>query len=211
MDIIKALEWRYAVKLFDPERKIPQESVDRLVEAVRLTPTSWGLQPFRLLVVEDAAIRSSLDGACYGQVQTGTSSHVFVFACRQDITVGGEFVENFFAETIKQQNMSPENAEKFRGIITGFLKSLSPEAQAVWEEKQAYIGLGNLMTVAAVEEIDACPMEGFVPKAVDEILGLSEKNLRPVLLCPVGYRHADDYYQNYKKIRVPTQDFVTVI
>ncbi len=210
MDVIKALEWRYAVKLFDRERQVPQEAIDRLVEAVRLTPTSFGLQPFRLMVVDDPATKEALNAACYGQVQTGSSSHVFVLTCMTDFGVKSDYVDKFFSQHIEERNLDADAAEQFRSLVTRFLSSLSGEAKTAWEDKQAYIGLGNLMTVAAVEGIDACPMEGFVPSAVDEILGLAAKNMRPVLLCPVGYRHEDDYYQNYTKIRVSQGDFLSI-
>jgi len=209
MSLIKALQWRYAVKLFDRERKVAQEMVDRLVEAVRLTPTSLGLQPFRLLVVQDPIIKDALDGACHGQPQPGSSSHVFVFACCTD--VDDEFVERYVEQLASERDMTPEAAGKFRSMVLGYLKATPAEAQPAWVEKQAYIGLGNLMTAAAIEGIDTCPMEGFDPAAVDRLLGLSEENLRSVLLCPIGYRDASDHHQTYAKVRVPTEDFATTI
>ena len=209
MDLLDALSWRYAVKVFDRSRKVPAETVERLAEAVRLTPTSLGLQPFRLVIVQDQAVKDALDEACWGQVQCSTSSHVFVLTCCND--VDATYVDRFMAQLVAERDLSDEVATRFRGLVDGFLERLSPAAQAAWEEKQAYIGLGNLLTAAAIEGIDACPMEGFEAAGVDKLLGLAGRGLRPVLLCPIGYRDASDHYQNFPKHRIASDAFKVVI
>jgi len=205
MDLIKALNWRYAVKNFDADRKVDPALVAQLVEAARLTPTSLGLQPFRLVVVENPDLKAKLDGASFGQVQPGTCSHLFVFACLTNLDEA--YADGLIDQMATERNMESGPVESFRGMVKGFMGRLSREDQTTWEDKQAYIGLGQVMTAAALLGVDTCPMEGFDPAQVDEILGLCAQNLRPVLLCPIGYRSEDDKYQHQKKLRLPTEDF----
>lgn len=206
MELLEALQWRYAVKKFDKDRKVPAEMVEKLIEATRLTPTSFGLQPFRLLVIEDPVLLASLDDYCWGQIQPGTCSHMFVLASLSDIDTA--YADRMVDQMIAERNLG-EKGEGLRGMIHGFLGRLTEEQVGLWADKQAYIALGNLMTAAAVEGIDTCPMEGFVPEQVDAALDLPEKGLRSVLLCPIGYRAEDDHYAQYKKLRIPADEFTT--
>ena len=206
MEIIEALNWRYATKKFDKSKKVPAETVEKLIEAVRLTPTSFGMQPFRLIVVEDRALLESLDEHCWGQIQPGTCSHMFVLATLN--TIDAAYIDKMVDTAIAERDLG-EKGEGFRGVVQGFLARQTEEQVALWAAKQAYVGLGQLMTAAAVEGIDTCPMEGFVPPQVDAALGLTEMGLRSVLLCPIGYRAEDDHYQQYKKLRLPPEEFTT--
>ncbi len=204
MEIITALNWRYAVKKFDKSRKVPAETVEKLIEAVRLTPTSLGMQPFRLVVVEDRALLASLDEHCWGQIQPGTCSHLFVLATLK--TIDTAYIDKMVNMAIAERDLG-DKGQRLRDMVQGFLGRQTEEETARWAAKQAYIGLGQLMTVAAVEGIDTCPMEGFLPAQVDAALGLADKDLQSVLLCPIGYRAEDDHHQHYKKLRVPTSEF----
>jgi len=204
MEIIEALNWRYAVKKFDKNRKVPAETAEKLIEAVRLTPTSFGMQPFRLIVVEDRELLESLDEHCWGQVQPGTCSHLFVLATLN--TIDAAYIDKMVDHVIAERDLG-EKGEGLRGVIQGFLARMTEEETATWAAKQAYIGLGELMTAAAVEGVDTCPMEGFVPAKVDGALGLPDKDLKSVLLCPIGYRAEDDHYQHFKKLRLPADEF----
>lgn len=206
MELIKALNWRYAVKKFDKNRRVPAEMVDKLIEATRLTPTSFGLQPFRLIVVENRELLASLDEHCWGQIQPSTCSHLFVLASVNEVDTA--YADKMVDQMIAERDLG-EKGEGLRGMIHGFLGRLTEEQLDAWADKQAYIALGNLMTAAAIEEIDTCPMEGFVPQMVDAALGLPKLGLRSVLLCPIGFRAEDDYYQNYNKLRVDAGEFST--
>lgn len=205
MELLDALNWRYAVKKFDVERKVAPETVEKLIEAARLTPTSIGLMPFRLLVIEDRELLTSLGRHCWGQMQPETCSHLFVLASLKTVDI--PFADKVMDRVIEERDLG-EKGEGLRQMVHGYINNMTDEQVVAWVDKQVYIALGQLMTAAAIEGVDTCPMEGFVPTKIDEALGLAEKDLRSVLLLPIGYRAKDDHHQNYKKIRPEKDEFL---
>jgi nitroreductase len=206
MKIIDSLEWRYACKKFDKTKKISEEQLLELKKAFNLTATSYGLQPLKMLVIKSEELKSKLLPLAYYQPQVTTCSHLLVICTETDY--GATAVDAKFDLERKLRGTKEEIIEKFRGQ----LKDIYLKKEAVDLEResmyQAYIALGNLMTVCAELRIDSCPMEGFIPSKVDEALGLSERNLRSALLLPVGYRAADDPTNGLAKIRKPLEEVV---
>ena len=202
-NIIEALNWRYAVKKFS-DKKIPEEKLDIILEALRLTPSSFGMQTWKFILVKNEEIREKLVAASWNQRQVADSSHLIVLARIDGVEEkDADKWINFLAE---KQNMPSDKKAGFSEVLKGYLSSATPEAKVDWSAKQLYIALGNLMTTCAVEEIDACPMEGFNASQYDEILGLKEHGLKSVLACPIGYRSDDDPYQNLPKARFSKED-----
>ena len=206
MSNIKALQWRYAVKKFDEKKILPESKVDILKQAFNLTATSYGLQPIRLVVVKNKELQESLKEKAMNQVQLSTASHVLVI-CIED-NVDKEFILNYF-ERVKQTRETPDEIlDPFKNFLLEDFGNKSNEELAIWAKNQAYLVLGTLLTVCATEEIDACPMEGFLPEAYDELLNLKEKNLKSVLVLPVGYRAKDDIFSSFKKVRRAEEDAI---
>ena len=206
MNIIEKLNWRYATKKFDESKKISKEKIEILKQAFNLTATSYGLQTMKMLIVSDEVIKEQLVACCYGQSQVKNASHVLII-CIQN-TVNDKDVNAYYDNIIKIRNTPEAILSKYRKDLLKFVESKTPDEQQNWCVKQAYIALGNLMTVCAVEEIDACPMEGFIPAKVDELLNLEKHNLKSVLMLPVGYRAEDDMFAGLKKVRKEIEDTV---
>ena len=199
MNIIDKLNWRYATKKFDVSKKLSNEKIEVLKQAFNLTATSYGLQTMKMVVVSDKTIKNKLVDLCYGQNQVDSASHVLAI-CIQT-SVGENDVDDYF-DNINHIRKTPEIIlSKYRKELKDFLSSRSEEEIEAWCIKQAYIVLGNLMTVCAVEGIDACPMEGFLPNKVDELLELNKYGLKSVLLLPVGFRAEDDMFSDLNKVR----------
>lgn len=208
--LIEKLSWRYATKKFDPARTVPTEKIDRIIEAVRLTATSSGLQPFELLLVTNPEIREKIRAVAWNQAQVTECSHLLVFAAWDDITP--ERVNMMFDLTNEVRGFVNEGWENYRQQLLGIIASRSTEANYQAAARQAYIGLGSALVAAAFEEVDSTPMEGFDPAAVDEILSLKARNLRSVILLPLGYRQEEgDWLVNLKKVRRDRASFVTEI
>ena len=209
-DLLKKLEWRYACKKMDPTQSVPQDKVDRIVEAARLAPTSSGLQPFEIIVVTNPAVREQIKPKAWGQAQITDGSHLLVFAAWDNYTA--ERINMMFDLTNAERGGTNEGWENYRQMLLKNYPARTPEVNYEHAARQAYIGLGAALIAAAFEEVDATPMEGFDPKAVDEILGLSARGLRSVVLVPLGYRAAvGDWLENLKKVRRPTAQFVTEV
>lgn len=206
--IIEALNWRYAVKKFDT-KKIPQEKLDIILEAIRLTPSSFGLQTWKFILVKNSEIREKLVAVSWNQRQVADASHLLVLARVNDVTNAD--VDKWSSFLAEKQNMASDKKIAYSDMIKGYLDNTTMDAKNIWLEKQLYIVLGNLMTTCALEEIDACPMEGFNAQSYDEILGLNEMGLKSVLVCPIGYRAVDDPYQHLAKARYPISDLVIEI
>ncbi len=205
MELIKSLEWRYATKKMNGE-KVPQDKLDRILEATRLAPSSYGLTPYNVIVVEDQKLKEELQGAAYGQTQLVDSSAVLVFATWDDVTE--EAVDIYINETARQRGIGSEMLGEFSGMIKGTITNMTQEQKVTWAQRQAYIGLGFALTAAATEEVDSTPMEGFNPVAVDNILGLNELGLKSVALLPLGYRDTEnDYLASMKKVRWDNDKF----
>ena len=204
------LAWRYATKKYDATKAVPADKLERIIEAVRLAPTSSGLQPFELLVVSNAEIRAKIRAVAWDQAQVTDCSHLLVFAAWDDITP--ERVHMMFDLTNEVRGFKNEGWEAYRQMLLGIVAERGTEANYQAAARQAYIGLGAAVIAAAFEEVDATPMEGFDPAAVDEILGLKAKNLRSVVMLPLGYRAAEgDWLVNLKKVRRSRESFVTEI
>lgn len=204
------LNWRYATKKYDPSKKVPAEKLDHILEAVRLTATSSGLQPFELLVVTNDEIRQKMKAVSWNQAQVTDCSHLLVFAAWDDITA--DRVNMMFDLTNEVRSMTNEGWENYRQMLLGIVAERGQEANYQAAARQAYIGLGSALIAAAEQGVDATPMEGFDPAAVDEILGLSARNLRSVIILPLGYRADEgDWLVNLKKVRRSRENFITEI
>ncbi|MCB8880200.1 nitroreductase family protein [Acidisoma cellulosilytica] len=204
------LEWRYATKKFDATKSVPAETLERILEAVRLTPTSSGLQPFELFVVSNADIRAKIRAVAWDQAQVTDCSHLLVFAAWDDITA--DRIHMMFDLTNDVRGFKNEGWESYRQMLLGIAADRGTEANYQAAARQAYIGLGAALIAAAFEEVDATPMEGFDPAAVDDILDLKSKNLRSVVMLPLGYRAAEgDWLVNLKKVRRGRDSFLTEI
>lgn len=199
MDIIQKLNWRYATKKFDTTKKVSSNKLNVLKQAFNLTPLSYGLQTLKMVVVSDEDAKKKFVDLCYGQQQVAQASHILVICIQNNVDATD--VDAYF-DNIKAIRNTPEMIlAKYRQEQKDYLASRTQEQIELWCKKQAYIALGNLMTVCAVEQIDACPMEGFMPLKVDELLELDRHNLKSVLLLPIGYRANDDMFAGFKKVR----------
>lgn len=201
MSVINALKWRYACKAFDPEKIVSEDKIQRLKEGLNLTASSYGLQPFKFLVLTDKEKRELLVEHSWNQRQVVDASHLFIIAIRTDIDES--FIKDYINLISEQRGIPADQLEAFKGMMNGSILSKSVEEQQIWAKNQAYITLGNLLLQCGLEEVDATPMEGFIPSKYDEILGLTEMNLKSVLVCPVGYRSENDPYVSLKKVRQP--------
>ena len=208
--LLDKMQWRYAAKKMDATKAVSQDKVNRIIEAARLAPTSSGLQPFEVIVVTNKDIRAQIQAVANNQAQVTEGSHLLVFAAWDTYTA--DRINHHFDLTNAERGGTNEGWENYRQML---LKSYpSRDAQVNFEHaaRQAYIGLGASLIAAAFEEVDSTPMEGFVPKLVDEILGLGAKGLRSVALLPLGYRaKGQDWLENLKKIRRPVSEFVTEV
>ena len=206
MNIIEKLKWRYAVKKFDTRRKLTNDQLAYLLEAINLAPTSYGLQPFKVLLVEDKAIREKLKAQAWGQGQVTDASQLIVFAAQTKLSA--KDVDAFVANISKTRNIPVEALAEYEGMMKNTIQSRTPEQLTQWAARQAYIALGFLLSAAASANIDACPMEGFSNEAFDDLLGLKEKGLTSVVMATVGYRSEDDGYQNLAKVRKPLEEII---
>ena len=205
MELLKSLEWRYATKKMNGE-KIPQDKLERILDATRLAPSSYGLTPYNVIVVEDQKLKEELQGACYGQTQLSESSAVLVFATWDEVTEHS--VGNYINEIAKQREIPVESLNGLQDMMNGSLTNMTQEQKISWAQRQAYIGLGFALTAAAVEEVDSTPMEGFVPESVDTVLGLQELGLKSVVVLPLGYRDSEnDSLSTLKKVRWDNDKF----
>jgi nitroreductase len=208
--LLDALRWRYATKAFDSNRKIPADTWSALEDSLVLSPSSFGLQPYRFLVINDPATRERLLPHAWGQRQVVDASHFIVFAARTSVTEAE--IDTFIAHIARTRGVTPESLGSYRGMMTGTLlsdgfKPLAPQ----WTARQAYIALGNLLTSAALLGVDACPMEGFVPAEFDQVLGLPAQGLAAVVCCALGYRSTEDKYAVTPKVRSPKADLLKAV
>lgn len=206
--LIENLNWRYAVKKFDPTKKITASDWKTLEDALVLTPSSFGLQPWKFVVVTNQEIKNKLVEFSWGQKQPADCSHMIVMTVLK--TINEEYIDHFLERQLEIRGGEKANLEGFKKMLMGTVvngKMNIPE----WGKNQAYIALGNLMTVASLLGIDACPMEGINPAKYDEALGLTESNFKTVVACPVGYRAHDDKYAGVKKVRFKNQDVIQYI
>lgn len=209
MKTIEHLKWRYATKKFNPNKKLSQNKLNTLKEAFNLTATSFGLQTITMLVIENKYIREQLVAHAYKQKQVLDASHLLVI-CIQNNIESSDVIKYY--NNIKDIRSTPETILKpYREGLMDMMDKKSIEKRQQWSSNQAYIALGNLMTVCAIERIDSCPMEGFIPDKFDELLKLKQKGLKSVLLLPVGYRADDDMFSELKKVRKPLKETIIEI
>ena len=205
--LLEALNWRYATKSFDASKKIPEQTWKTLEEALVLSPSSFGLQPYRFFVVKDPAVRQQLLPHSWNQPQVVDASHLVVLTGRTSMTEAE--IDRFLDRIVEVRGVPRESLEGYRGMVSGSLLSPGVEGRIPhWSALQAYIALGNLMTSAALLGVDTCPLEGFAPAEYDAILGLKEQGYASVVCCALGYRSEQDKYASTPKVRLPLADLV---
>jgi nitroreductase len=208
--VLQQLQWRYATKKFDPTKKIPADVWKVLEQSMVLAPSSFGLQPWKFIVVNNPDVRKSLLEFSWKQSQVVDASHLVVFAIKKDVNAAD--VDRHIARTSEVQGTPIENLQGLSGVIKGFLeKPPYPLDKNEWSARQLYIALGEFMTTAAILGIDTCPMEGISPSKYDEVLGLSQKGYATVCACPVGYRADDDKSAARPKVRFATEDVIEYV
>ncbi len=206
---IEDLYWRYATKKFDKERQLSEEDLEKLLESVRLSASSYGLQPYEIFVIKDGKTREELRKAAWNQPQLTDSSHVLVFANFKKIEESD--IDAYLDNIAKTRNTTREKLKGMEEMLKNTILSFSEEEQRIWGAKQTYIALGNLLSAAASFKIDACPMEGFDKDEFDEILGLKEKNLMSSVIATVGYRSEEDRVQHLEKVRKSKSELYTIL
>ena len=209
-ELLNALEWRYATKVFDLAKKIPAYLWQTLEHALVLTPTSYGLQPYKFLVISNPAKRAELMRHSWNNKQVVDASHLVVFTAKIKIT--GADVDKLIQRTVEIRKLPSDALNAYRGMMLGDVVN-GPRGKTAheWAMRQAYIALGNLMTCAAVLGVDACPMEGLVPAEYDKVLNLNGSGYATVVACALGYRSADDKYAKLAKVRYDMKDLVRQI
>ena len=206
MSLLDSLKWRYAVKRMNGN-KIPEATMNTILEATKLAPSSFGLTPYNIIVIEDEETRKKIQPHFYNQPQVGESSALVIFATWNSITE--KEVAAYMQEIAEERGVPVESLNDFAGYINGSIKNLTAEQLQIWAAKQTYIALGFALVAAATEEIDATPMEGFKPDAVDEALGLKELGLHSAVAVTLGYRDAaNDYLSGAKKVRRASEKLI---
>jgi nitroreductase len=197
--LLASLRWRYATKQFDAARPIPADVWDALEESLVLAPSSFGLQPWKFLVVGNPGLRANLRAESWNQPQVTDASHLVVLAARTDLTQSD--IEAWIARMGEVQGKSADETAPLKGMIAGFAEAMSSEQRHLWNVRQVYIALGQLLTAAAVAGVDACPLEGISAPAYDRILGLEGSGYATAVACALGYRSPDDKYAVTPKAR----------
>lgn len=207
--LISSLNWRYAVKKFDATKKIPAATWEALESALLLSPSSYGLQPWRFVVVKDPAVRAQLRPNSWNQPQITDASHMVVLAAKKEVTVAD--IDAYVERIMQVRGVPREALDGYRGMMVGSLSNpagLSGGSMAHWTQSQVYIALGVFLTSCAVLGIDACPMEGIDTKKYDEILGLPAQGYHAIVVATAGYRAADDGLATMKKVRAPREAII---
>lgn len=206
---IESLNWRYAVKKYDSERRVSDVDLQTIKEAVRLSVSSMGLQPYKVFIVESQDVRKKLKPAAYNQNGITKASHVFVFA--SEINVGDKHIDKYIDNIVKTREVTKESVAPFAEMMHSFLADRDDANKKFWAAKQAYLAMSSLITAAAVLKVDATPMEGFDKEKFDEILGLEAQGLTTAVVATIGYRHKEDTFQHLKKVRKSENElFVTI-
>ena len=210
MSLVDKLQWRYATKKMDASKVVPKEKLEQILEAIRLSASSSGLQPYEILVVTNQAIREKIRAIAWDQSQITDCSYLLVFAAWDDYTT--QRINDAFDMTEEMRNFKSESGTAYRKNLLANYTTRDPEVNFTHAAKQAYIALGTALIAAAYEQVDSTPMEGFDPLALDEILNLKARGLRSVVLLTLGYRKADeDWLVNLKKVRRPKDQFISRI
>ncbi|AOC97207.1 MULTISPECIES: nitroreductase family protein [Flavobacterium] len=209
MALIDALKWRYATKKMNGQA-VPQEKVDYILEAAKLAPSSSGLQPYKIFVITNQELKEKLRAVSFDQSQVTDASHVLVWAAWDGYSL--EKISAVFDKTIAERGIPADAMDEYKQRLWGMYEPLGQEWHANHAAKQAYISFGIAIAAAAEQQVDATPMEGFIPSEVDKLLGLNELGLKSVLVLPLGYRDdANDWLVNLKKVRTAQEEFITVI
>jgi nitroreductase len=207
--LLNQMKWRYATKKFDPTKKISAEDWSALEQALILSPSSYGLQPWHFVVVTSQKMKDQLVPASFGQQQVSHASHVVVFAVNKG--VNADFVQKYINRIAEVRGVPAEKLDGYKGMMVGTIAKMDAASIEAWGSKQVYIALGNLLTSAAMLGIDACPMEGISPTQYDQILGLDKKGFATLMIATLGYRASDDTASHYPKVRFKAEDVVTHI
>lgn len=208
-DYLETLQWRYATKKFDPAKSISEEDLATLQQAIRLSASSYGLQPYTVFIISNAELREKLRPACWNQPQITDASHVFVFAAKKDFDQN--LIDSYLDLVSETRNLPLDALSGYGDFMKSKLLELPQASKASWSSHQVYLAAGNLLSAAAALQIDTCPMEGFEKEAVDALLNLDEKDLTTALIVPVGYRSESDETQFYKKVRRTPEELFTHI
>ncbi len=203
-ELLNSLNWRYATKKYDASKKVSAEDLKTLKEATKLSVSSMGLQPYKILIIENPELRAKLQPAAYGQSAITEASQLFVFAIEKNI--GEKQIEKYIQNISETRGIPVESLDGFSGMIKGFVGSLDENGKDNWAKKQAYLALSTLINTASFLKIDATPMEGFSAEQFDEILGLDKLGLSTAVIAAVGYRHEEDATQHYKKVRKSNEE-----
>jgi len=201
---IESLHWRYATKVFDASKKVSESDLEILKEAVQLSASSYGLQPYKVFIIEDENLREQLKPLSWNQSQITDASHLFLFA--NNIKMQGEEIEGFMNEVERIRGIEREKLEGYGAFVKSKTATLSPDEKNHWTAKQAYIALGNLLSAAAFLRIDTCAIEGFETEKVNELLNLKNRGYNASVMIAIGYRSEDDKNQFLKKVRTPLPD-----
>lgn len=203
-NFVKNANWRYATKKFDASKKVSNDDLEILKEAIRLSASSYGLQPYKVFIIENPEIRAQLQPAAWGQSQIVDASQVLVFA---NITNFGEVeIDAYFQNLIETRRIPMESVQGYADFMKSKIAALSLDGKNIWTEKQTYIALSNLLNAAAELNIDVTPMEGFEPENFNKILGLDKLGLNASVIATIGYRHKDDATQHYVKVRKSNEE-----
>ena len=203
MNYLEALNQRYSVKKFEKRLQVPADILENILEAGKLSASSLGLQPYRIIVAESNGIKEKLIPAFYNPTQISTCSHLLIIVSNNEIKE--EYVGNYFNDISKTREIPLEDLNPFKESISKHMNTLSREEMMSWSQKQSYIVLGNLMFAAALEKIDTCPMEGYKQEKIDEILELDIQKEKVAVTLAIGYRSTEDEFQNFKKVRKPNE------
>lgn len=206
---IENQNWRYATKKYDATKKVSQSDFEILKEAIRLSTSSYGLQPYKVLIIENPEIREKLKPVSWNQSQITDASHLIVFA--NETTTGSTEIDALVKNMSETRDVPLANLSGYGDFMKSKINDLSLEKKSNWTARQTYLALGNLINAAAELKIDVTPMEGFDPQAYNEILGLDAHNLNAVLVAAVGYRHAEDATQFYAKVRKSNENLFKTI
>ena len=208
-NFIENQKWRYATKKFDATKKVSASDLETLKEAIQLSTSSYGLQLYKVFIIENPEVRSQLQPASWGQSQIIEASHLFVFA--NIVDVQDQHIDAYVQNFANTRGLTVEDLKGYSDFMKSKIVPLPVEQKAVWTSKQTYLALGNLLNAAAELKIDVTPMEGFEPEKYNEILGFNALGLNASLVAAVGYRHEEDATQHYAKVRKPKQELFTTI
>ena len=206
---IENQNWRYATKKFDAAKKISKEDLEKIKEAIRLSASSYGLQPYQVFIIENPEMRAQLQPVSWGQSQIVEASHLFVFA--NIVDVKENHIDDYMTNMAITRGLKMEDLKPYSDFMKSKIIPLPVDAKSNWTSKQTYLALANLLNIAAELKIDVTPIEGFEPEKYNEILGLNELGLNASLVATIGYRHQEDATQNYPKVRKSNEDlFITL-